>query len=190
MKLVECVPNISEGRRREVYEAVARAAAGVSGVRLLNIDAGAAANRTVITLAGSPEAVLEGAWRLAQEAIARIDMRTHAGAHPRLGALDVLPFVPLREVAMADCVQLARRLGERIGGELGIPVYLYEEAASAPTRRNLADIRRGQYEGLEQKLREPAWKPDFGPTRLVPRSGATVVGARKPHCRRSRQWVG
>ncbi len=179
MKLVECVPNISEGRRAEVYEAVARAAAGAPGVTLLNVDPGAETNRTVITFVGDPEAVLEGAWRLAREAIARIDMRAHKGAHSRIGALDVCPFVPIREIDMAECVDLARRLGDRIGRELGVPVYLYEAAATAPYRSNLADIRLGEYEGLPQKLGDPRWRPDFGPARFVPESGASVVGARK-----------
>jgi glutamate formiminotransferase len=179
MRLVECVPNISEGRRREVYEAVAQAAAAVRGVTLLNVDPGAETNRTVITFVGAPEAVLEGAFALAAKAIELIDMTSHKGAHPRLGAVDVIPFVPVTGVAMDDCVELARRLGDRVGGELAIPVYLYEYAASSPSRRNLADIRGGEYEGLTEKLADPAWTPDFGPARFVPRSGATVIGARK-----------
>jgi glutamate formiminotransferase/formiminotetrahydrofolate cyclodeaminase len=179
MKLVECVPNISEGRRRDVYEAIARAVADVPGVTLLDIDAGADTHRTVITFVGPPEPVLEGAFRLTQEALARIDMRHHQGAHPRLGAVDVVPFVPIREVTMEACVELARRLSERLGKELDLPVYLYEQAATAPHRRNLADIRAGEYEGLAEKLKEAQWQPDFGPARFVPQSGACVVGARK-----------
>lgn len=179
MKLVECVPNISEGRRPEVYNAVAAAAASVSGVTLLNVDPGADTNRTVITFVGDPEAVLEAAFRLTQKGVELIDMATHRGAHPRIGAVDVVPFIPVANVTMDECVTLARRLGERIGKELSVPVYLYEHACSAPHRRNLADIREGEYEGCARKLGDPLWKPDFGPSEFVAKSGATVVGARK-----------
>jgi glutamate formiminotransferase / formiminotetrahydrofolate cyclodeaminase len=179
MKLVECVPNISEGRRPEIYNAVAAAAGSVSGVTVLNVDPGADTNRTVITFVGDPEGVLEAAFRLVQKGVELIDMSTHRGAHPRIGAVDVVPFIPVADVTMEDCVQLARRLGERVGRELSVPVYLYEYACSAPHRRNLADIREGEYEGCARKLGDPRWKPDFGPTQFVPRSGATVIGARK-----------
>ncbi len=179
MKLVECGPNISDGRRPEVYEAVARAAASVPGVTVLNVDPGAETNRTVITFVGEPEAVLEGAFRVASKAVELIDMAEHRGAHPRIGAVDVVPFVPVAGITMDECADLARRLGGRVGTELGIPVYLYEFAASSPNRRNLAEIRTGEYEGLADKLKSPDWKPDFGPAKLVPRSGATVIGARK-----------
>lgn len=179
MRLVECVPNISEGRRPEVYQAAAKAAASAAGVTLLNVDPGAETNRTVITFVGEPEAVLEGAFRLICAAVELIDMSAHHGAHPRIGAVDVVPFVPVSEVTMDDCATLARRLGERVGRELKLPVYLYEHAASQAARRNLADIRGGEYEGLSDKLKDPAWKPDFGPASFVPRSGATVIGARK-----------
>src|SRR3954468_22406123 len=141
MKLVECVPNISEGRRPEIYDAVAAAAAGVNGVTLLNVDPGADTNRTVITFVGDPEAVLEGAFQLVKKGFELIDMTTHRGAHPRIGAVDVVPFIPVANVTMEECVALAQQLGERIGRELGVPVYLYEHAGSAPHRRNLADIR-------------------------------------------------
>ncbi len=179
MRLVECVPNISDGRRPEVYEAAARAAAAVPGVTLLNVDPGAETNRTVITFVGAPEAVLEGAFRLAAKAVELIDMSVHHGAHPRMGAVDVVPFVPVSGVTMDECAELARRLGARVGSELGVPVYLYEFAASAPHRTNLADIRAGEYEGLADKVKAGEWRPDFGPAALVPRSGATVIGARK-----------
>jgi len=179
MKLVECVPNISEGRRPEIYEAVAAAAASVPGVTLLNIDPGADTNRTVITFVGDPEAVLEGAFRLVKRGTELIDMTTHRGAHPRIGAVDVVPFVPVSETTMEECVALAQRLGERIGRELSVPVFLYEHACSAPHRRNLADIREGEYEGCARKLADPLWRPDYGPSEFVPKSGATVVGARK-----------
>jgi len=179
MKLVECVPNISEGRRADVYDAVAAAAASVNGVTLLNVDPGADTNRTVITFVGEPEAVLEAAFRLIQKAHELIDMSTHRGAHPRMGATDVVPFIPVANVTMDECADLARKLGERVGRELGIPVYLYEFAASAPHRRNLADIREGEYEGLARKLLHKDWAPDFGPCQFIPRCGATVIGARK-----------
>ncbi len=179
MRLVECVPNISDGRRPEVYEAAAKAAAAVPGVTLLNVDPGAETNRTVITFVGEPEAVLEGAFRLAAKAVELIDMSAHHGAHPRMGAVDVVPFVPISGVTMDECAALARRLGERVGNELGVPVYLYEFAASAPHRRNLADVRAGEYEGLGDKVKAVEWRPDFGPAAFVPRSGATVIGARK-----------
>jgi glutamate formiminotransferase/formiminotetrahydrofolate cyclodeaminase len=179
MKLVECVPNISEGRRPEVYEAVAAAAASVSGVTLLNVDPGADTNRTVITFVGAPEAVLEGAFQLVSKGVDLIDMTTHRGAHPRIGAVDVVPFIPVSGVTMDDCVKLARRLGERVGRELHVPVYLYEYAGSAPHRHNLADIREGEYEGGARKLADPRWRPDFGPAEFDPRAGAIIIGARK-----------
>src|ERR1051326_7377011 len=179
MKLVECVPNISEGRRADVYEAVAAAAASVNGVTLLNVDPGADTNRTVITFVGEPEAVLEAAFRLIQKAHELIDMSTHRGAHPRMGATDGVPFIPVADVTTEECAALGRRLGERVGRDLGIPVFLYEYAASAPHRRNLADIREGEYEGLARKLLHKDWAPDFGPCEFIPRCGATVIGARK-----------
>lgn len=179
MKIVECVPNISDGRNPEIYHAVANAAASVAGVTLLNVDPGSDTNRTVITFVGEPEAVLEAAFRLCQKGTELIDMTTHRGAHPRIGAVDVVPFIPVANVSMDDCVDLARRLGERVGRELGVPVYLYESACSAPHRRNLADVREGEYEGCARKMTDPQWKPDYGPTEFVARSGATVIGARK-----------
>jgi glutamate formiminotransferase/formiminotetrahydrofolate cyclodeaminase len=179
MKLVECVPNISEGRRVEIYDAVAAAASSVAGVTLLNVDPGAETNRTVITFVGDPEAVLEAAFRLVKRGVELIDMTTHRGAHPRMGAVDVVPFVPISEVSLQDCADLARRLGERIGRELTVPVYLYEHAASAPHRSNLAEVREGEYEGIARKLADPRWQPDYGPATFVPKTGAIVVGARK-----------
>ncbi len=179
MKIVECVPNISEGRRPEIYDAVAAAAASVAGVTVLNVDPGAETNRTVITFVGDPEAVLEAAFRLVKRGVELIDMTTHRGAHARIGAVDVVPFVPVSDVTLDDCADLARRLGERIGRELTVPVYLYEHACSAPHRRNLADVREGEYEGCARKLTDPRWQPDYGPAQFVPKSGAIVVGARK-----------
>lgn len=179
MQLVECVPNFSEGRDQVVLDAIASAVTSVDGVRLLDVDPGKATNRTVFTFVGSPDSALEAAFRAIRMAAERIDMRRHQGEHARLGATDVCPFVPLDGTSMEDCVDLARRLGQRVGEELQLPVYLYEEAASRPERRNLATIRAGEYEGLEAKLREREWAPDFGPARFEPRSGATVIGARE-----------
>lgn len=179
MKIVECVPNISEGRRKDVYDAVAAAAASVSDVTLLNVDPGADTNRTVITFVGAPDAVLEAAFRLVKKGVELIDMTTHRGAHPRIGAVDVVPFIPVANVTMEECAELARQLGERVGRELNVPVYLYEHAASTPERRNLADVREGEYEGFAKKVADPNWKPDFGPAEFIARSGATVIGARK-----------
>jgi glutamate formiminotransferase/formiminotetrahydrofolate cyclodeaminase len=179
MKIVECVPNISEGRRPELYKAVAAAAASVPGVKLLDVDPGAETNRTVITFVGDPEAVLEGAFQLTATARRLLDMRDHRGAHPRMGAVDVCPFVPVSGVSMDECVELARRLGARVGEELALPVYLYEFAASRPERRSLAAIRKGEYEALAAKLATPEFRPDFGPAVFVPEFGAMVIGARK-----------
>ena len=179
MRIVECVPNISEGRLPEVYNAVAQAAASVTGVKLLDVDPGFETNRTVITFVGEPEAVLEGAFQLIVAARGLIDMRTHHGAHGRMGAVDVCPFVPVSGVTMDDCVELANRLGKRVGEELSLPVYLYEFAATRPERRSLADIRQGEYEALSSKLENPTFTPDFGPAVFVPEFGAMVIGARK-----------
>jgi len=176
--LVECVPNFSEGRDRSVLDAIAREIEGVAGVRLLDVDPGADTNRTVVTLVGSPAGVAEAAFRAIRCASALIDMSRHKGAHPRMGATDVCPFVPVSGVTMEDCVEIARAVGERVGRELAIPIYLYEHAASRPERRSLADIRAGEYEGLADKLKDPAWVPDFGPAAFNARSGATVIGAR------------
>jgi len=178
-RIVECVPNFSEGRDAGKLKAITSAVESVSGVQLLNVEPGADTNRTVVTFVGEPEAVLEAAFQAIAKAAALIDMSTHRGAHPRMGATDVCPFVPVEGVTMAECVALAKRLGERVGRELGIPVFLYEEAASSPARKNLADIRKGEYEGLAKKLGDPAWKPDFGPAAFNAKSGATVIGARE-----------
>lgn len=178
MKIVECVPNISDGRRPEVYNAVAQAAV-VPGVELLDVDPGKETNRTVITFVGEPEAVLEGAFQLVVSARALIDMREHHGAHGRMGAVDVCPFVPVADVSMDDCVELANRLARRVAEELSLPVYLYEFAATRPERRSLADIRKGEYEALPRKLEDPDFAPDYGPAVFVPEFGAMVTGARK-----------
>jgi glutamate formiminotransferase / formiminotetrahydrofolate cyclodeaminase len=177
-RLVECVPNISEGRDAALIKQVTDAIVAGTGVRLLDVDPGADTNRTVITFVGEPEAVLEGAFRCIREAARTIDMRLHHGAHPRMGATDVVPFVPVEGVTMEDCAELARRLGERVARELAIPVYLYEAAASRPERRNLAEVRKGEYEGLETKLQDPRWTPDFAAAYNA-QAGATIIGARE-----------
>lgn len=178
-RLVECVPNFSEGRDPAKIEAILEALRRVPGVRLLDVDPGADTHRTVVTFVGKPEAVLEGAFQAIHKASEIIDMRQHSGAHPRMGATDVCPFVPVSGLTLEDCADLARRLGARVGADLGIPVYLYEAAASRPERRNLAVVRRGEYEGLADKLKDPAWRPDFGPAEFHPRAGATIIGARE-----------
>ncbi len=177
--LVECVPNFSEGRDRAVIDAIARAIAATAGVRLLDVDPGADTNRTVYTFVGAPEAVAEAAFRGAETAAQLIDMSKHAGAHPRMGALDVCPVVPVSGVTMDECVEVARALGRRMAEALALPVYFYEYAATRPERRNLADIRAGEYEALEKKIADPAWRPDAGPAKFNARLGATVVGARE-----------
>jgi glutamate formiminotransferase/formiminotetrahydrofolate cyclodeaminase len=179
MKLVECVPNFSEGRDRDKIRAITSEIEAVPGVRLLDVDPGASTNRTVVTFIGSPEAVLEAAFRSIAKAAEVIDMRAHKGAHPRMGATDVCPFVPVSGVTMEDCAGLAAALGRRVADELGIPVYLYEAAARTPERRNLATVRAGEYEGLPEKLKDPRWAPDFGQPVFNARSGATIVGARE-----------
>jgi glutamate formiminotransferase/formiminotetrahydrofolate cyclodeaminase len=178
--LVECIPNFSEGRRPEVIEAIRSAIAQVPGVRVLDVHSDADHNRSVITFAGPPPAVAQAAFAAIARAAERIDLDVHTGEHPRIGATDVVPFVPLAGSTMEDCVQLARGLGRRVGEELGIPVYLYEAAASRPERTNLETHRRGQYEGLRTAIVEdPERAPDFGPRRLG-KAGATVIGARAP----------
>ena len=178
-RVVECVPNFSEGRDRAKITQITNAIQAVRGVTLLDVDPGADTNRTVVTFVGDPDAVVEGAFQAIARAAQVLDMSQHHGAHPRLGATDVCPLVPIAGVSMEECAALARRLGERVGRELEIPVYLYEAAATRPERRNLASIRKGEYEGLAEKLRDPDWAPDFGPARFHARAGATVIGARE-----------
>jgi len=178
--IVECVPNFSEGRRREVIDAVVQSFADVPGVAFLDAEMDADHNRSVVTFAGEPEAVIEAAVRAVACARERIDLNHHTGQHPRMGATDVVPFVPVEGVSLEDCAELARRCGRRIGEELGIPVFLYEAAASRPERTSLADVRRGQFEGLREAIGRDADRvPDFGPARIHPTAGATAVGARR-----------
>jgi glutamate formiminotransferase/formiminotetrahydrofolate cyclodeaminase len=179
MRIVECVPNFSEGRDKDKINAIVREIEAVPGVKLLDVDPGESTNRTVVTFIGEPEAVKEAAFKAIGKAAEVLDMRTHKGAHSRIGATDVCPFVPVSGVTMEDCVRLAHELGGRVAEELGIPVYLYEEAAQKPDRRNLANIRVGEYEGLPEKLQDPKWAPDFGDPVFNPKSGATVIGARE-----------
>jgi glutamate formiminotransferase/formiminotetrahydrofolate cyclodeaminase len=178
-KLVECVPNISEGHDRGAIEAIAAEVRSVSGVTLLDVDPGADTNRTVYTFVGPPDALCEAALRMARKAAALIDMSRHKGEHPRIGALDVCPIVPISGITMAECVEVARALGRRLADELQIPIYFYEHAATRDERRSLAHIRAGEYEGLPHRLADPAWAPDCGPATFNPRLGATVVGARE-----------
>lgn len=177
--IVECVPNFSEGRDPAVIKEITDAIQAVAGIRLLDVDPGANTNRTVVTFVGAPDVVEEAAFRAVAKAAQVIDMRAHKGEHPRMGATDVLPFVPVADVTMEECAEMARRVGKRIGDELGISVFLYENAASRPERRNLSRIRSGEYEGMAEKLRDPEWKPDFGPDTLNAKSGVTAVGARE-----------
>ncbi|MBI3998645.1 MAG: glutamate formimidoyltransferase [Armatimonadetes bacterium] len=178
--LVECVPNISEGRRTDVIEAVAAAVRTTDGVRLLHVQSDPSHNRSVITFAGAPEAAGRTAVALAARAVELIDMRHHQGEHPRLGAVDVIPFVPIAATTMEACVALARRVGEELWATLRLPVYYYAEAATAPHRVRLPDIRKGEFEGLAEKMARPEWAPDVGEPRPHPTAGAVVVGARRP----------
>jgi glutamate formiminotransferase / formiminotetrahydrofolate cyclodeaminase len=177
-KLIECVPNFSEGRDRGVIKQITAAIESVEGISLLDVDPGASTNRTVVTFVGAPQAVVEGAFRGIQKAAELIDMRQQKGAHPRMGATDVCPFIPVSNVSWEEAIACARSLGKRVAEELKIPVYLYERAASSPARANLSIIRAGEYEGFFEKIKQPQWKPDFGSAVFNERSGATVIGAR------------
>lgn len=179
MKLVECVPNFSEGRDQEKINAITQEIQSIPRVTLLDVDPGESTNRTVVTLIGTPEAAKEAAFQAIKKAAEVLDMSQHQGAHSRIGATDVCPFVPVTGVTMEDCVQLAHELAKRVAEELGIPVYLYEEAAQKPERKNLANIRVGEYEGLQEKFKDPEWAPDYGEPKFNPKSGATVIGARE-----------
>jgi len=179
MRLVECVPNFSEGQDQSVIDVIAAAIEGVENAWLFDVDPGKDTNRTVVTFVADYDSAVEAAFRGIEAAARLIDMSKHSGAHARMGATDVCPFVPVRGVTMEDCVELSRALGKRVGEELEIPVYLYEYAAASEERRNLPNIRAGEYEGLAEKLKDPHWKPDFGPAEFNSRSGATVIGARE-----------
>jgi glutamate formiminotransferase len=180
-KIIECVPNFSEGQRMEVVEGIAHQIKGVEGVRLLDYEHDKDHNRSVMTFVGGPESVKKAAFAACAKAAELIDLNKHTGEHPRIGATDVIPFIPISNVTMEECVGLARDLGREIAEKLEIPVYLYEHAAIKPERQNLANIRKGQYEGLREAIqKDPERRPDFGPSKLHPTAGATVVGARMP----------
>lgn len=179
-RIVECVPNFSEGRREDVVKAITDAIGKGERVKILGAEMDASHNRSVVTFVGDPESCAAAAFEAVKKASELIDMNEHVGEHPRIGATDVVPFVPVSGVTTDDCVNLARQLGSRVGEELGIPVYLYEYAATSPERKSLSFIRRGQYEGLKEEIRsDPERKPDYGPSELHPTAGATVIGARE-----------
>ncbi len=177
-KIIECVPNFSEGRDKETIDAISDAIRDTKGVRLLDVDPGKSTNRTVYTFVGSPDAVVEGALNAAKVARQKIDMRTHTGEHHRMGAMDVCPFIPVANVTMEECVQVSKNFAKRAAKELGIPLYLYEESATQDYRKKLPQIREGQYEGIKDRITTEKWKPDFGPAQFIPEWGATVTGAR------------
>lgn len=177
-QIVECVPNFSEGRNLEIIEQIATAIKNTPGCTLLDVDPGKSTNRTVYTFVGEPDAVLEGALNSAKIARKLIDMRHQTGEHPRMGALDVCPFIPVSNITMDECVELSKKFGERLANEIGVPVYLYEYASNQDYRKRLPDIRAGEYEGLKDKIKLPEWEPDFGPAEFIPEWGATVTGAR------------
>jgi len=178
--LIECIPNISEGRRPAIIAAMTEAIKRVPTVRLLDASSDASHNRSVLTMVGDAAGLEQAVLALFERAVADIDLRTHRGEHPRLGAVDVVPFVPIEGATMADCVALARNVGAAVAERFGVPVYLYEEASSNPTRKNLEDIRRGEFEGLAAKMALPGWAPDLGPPIPHPSAGASVIGARMP----------
>jgi len=178
MKIIECVPNFSEGKNENTFEAIKSTIEKTNGVKLLNLEPDADYNRVVVTMAGDENGILEGAVNACRAAAENIDMAKHKGEHPRLGAIDVVPFVPVKDTTMEDCINISEKFGERISQELNIPVYLYEAAARKSQRKNLSDIRKGEYEGLEEKLKNPEWLPDFGEAKFNPKLGAIVTGAR------------
>jgi glutamate formiminotransferase len=179
-RIIETVPNVSEGRRPDVIEAIAAAVRQAPGVRLLDVQSDRDHNRSVFTLVGDDKGLFAAVLQMFEVALARIDLRQHQGEHPRMGAVDVVPFVPIEGATMQDCIALARRVGEEVARRFQLPVFLYEEAASAPHRHNLEDVRRGEFEGLSQKLADPQWIPDFGPRTAHASGGAAVIGARMP----------
>jgi len=180
MAVIECVPNVSEGRRQDVIERLADALRAVPGIRLLDVQSDAAHNRSVFTLAGDAAAMTAGIPVLFEHALAHIDLRTHHGEHPRIGAVDVVPFIPIDGVTMAECVQLAKLVAASVAERFGLPIFLYEDASTNPARKNLEDIRRGEFEGLAAKMAQPAWAPDYGPAAPHASGGASVIGARMP----------
>lgn len=180
MAIIECVPNISEGRRADLIARIAAALSSVKGVRLLDHSSDASHNRSVFTLAGDAAPLKAAVLQLYEQAVPAIDLRSHSGEHPRLGAVDVVPFVPIQGVTMEACVALAKEVAQAVAERFNVPVYLYEEASSSPARKNLEDIRRGEFEGLAQKMASPGWAPDYGPSSPHASAGASVIGARMP----------
>ena len=178
-QLVECVPNFSEGRDSAIIKEITQAIETVSGIKILDVDMGADTNRTVVTIIGSPDVISEAAFQAVKKASEVIDMSKHEGAHPRMGATDVCPFIPVSNITMDECIEIARKTGKRIGEELGIPIYLYEKAAKIDERKNLATVRAGEYEGFKEKIKDSNWKPDYGNAKFNEKSGATAVGARE-----------
>jgi len=179
-RIIESVPNISEGRRPEVLEAAVAAMKTVPGLRVLDVQSDKDHNRSVLTVVGDERSLKDGLLALFEVATSRIDLRNHQGEHPRVGAVDVVPFIPIEGASMKDCVALAREVGQAVAERFQVPVFLYEEAAAAPHRRNLEDVRRGQFEALTERMRDPLWQPDFGPAAPHPSAGVVVVGARMP----------
>ncbi|WP_312574081.1 glutamate formimidoyltransferase [Clostridium sp.] len=179
-RIIECIPNFSEGRDKEKIEKIIDTVRGVEGVKLLDYSSDADHNRTVVTLVGEPTAVENTIINMAEKVYGLIDMSVHHGGHPRMGALDVVPFVPISDVSMDECVEIANRVGKVIGERFSIPVYLYEKAASAPHRENLATVRKGQYEGFFEKIKEENWKPDYGPSEVNVKGGCVAISARQP----------
>ena len=179
-KIIECVPNISEGRNHEVIEACVDQVRNTAGVTLLDYSSDASHNRSVITFMGSPEGVMNAAVALAKKAVELIDLNHHQGEHPRMGAVDVCPLIPLKDCTKEETVEYSKQLAERIWNEAGVPIFLYEDSASAPHRVNLADIRKGQFEGMAEKVKDPMWTPDFGGAQIHPTAGCTAVGCRMP----------
>ncbi len=179
-RIIQCVPNFSEGKDKEIIEKIVEEIRRMDEVKLLDYSMDKDHNRSVVTFIGEPEKVIEAAFNASKVASELIDMRTHTGGHPRMGATDVIPLIPISDVTMEECVKYSKELGRRIGEELGISVFLYEKSAETPARENLADIRRGQYEGMADKLKQEEWQPDFGPNILNEKAGVTAVGARMP----------
>ena len=179
-KIVECIPNFSEGRNQAVIDGLAATAKSIPGVTLLDYSSDASHNRSVFTLVGDEESIQEVAFQLVKYASENIDMTKHEGEHPRMGATDVCPFVPVKDITTAECVEIANKVAERINRELGIPIFLYEDAATRPERKNLAKVRKGQFEGMPEKLLEEDWKPDYGERKIHPTAGVTAVGVRMP----------
>lgn len=179
-RIIQCVPNFSEGRDKELLEKILDEIRNVDGVKLLDYSMDKDHNRSVVTFIGEPKSVVDAAFAACKKASELIDLRNHIGEHPRMGATDVIPLIPISDVTMEECIELSKDLGRRIGEELGISVYLYEKSATSPNRENLANVRKGQYEGMAKKLQEMDWGPDFGPRELNVRAGVTAVGARMP----------